>query len=116
MCRSGTAARPARNRQVQALYGAALYRAGRYEQAKEVLDEVRDRLSPGPHSFFLILTYHALGHHPTARQWYNELISDLDKGRRDSPQTAAETPRPWFQRLPLELIRQEAAAVTPAGP
>jgi tetratricopeptide (TPR) repeat protein len=86
--------------------GAALYRAGRYDEAIRRLEEaVQARGGAGasiPDDWeFLALTHHRLGHRDEARRW-------LDRLREHRP--SEEAGRFWDE-LWIRLLRSEAEAV-----
>ena len=84
--------------------GAALYRAGRYDQAIGRLEEaIRARGGVGlPGDWaFLALAHHRLGHRDLARRW-------LDRLREHRP---SEDPARYWDELEIRLLRGEAEAV-----
>ena len=84
--------------------GAALYRAGRFEDAIRWLEE-RVRLSAGPEDAqdwaFLAMAHHRLGHRDEARRW-------LDCLRNRQPST---DPNQLWDELEIRLLRSEAEAL-----
>jgi serine/threonine protein kinase len=100
--------------------GAALYRAGQYDEALEKLAKA-DSASADPNSsslcarWFLAMTCEKLGNHASARQWYKraevETIDALAKGDTTMQQQVT-----WDRRLALELLRAEAAEVCRGAP
>ncbi len=66
--------------------GAARYRAGKYAEAIEALEESQ-RLSDTPRSssngFFLAMAHWQLGHQDEARQWYDKAVEWMEKNRPD---------------------------------
>jgi tetratricopeptide (TPR) repeat protein len=107
------------------LLGAALYRAGRYDEAARQLTRASG-LDPGPYRtnmiytwFFLAMAHHRLGHVPQARQWLDKAIQATDRAldpsatpagspARDASDPAGGIPPAWNRRLTLELLRREA--------
>jgi tetratricopeptide (TPR) repeat protein len=105
--------------------GAALYRAGRYDEAARQLTRASG-LDPGPVRtnliytwFFLAMTHHRLGHAPQARQWLDKAIQATDRAldpsatpasgpARGVTDPAGVIPPAWNRRLTLELLRREA--------
>jgi tetratricopeptide (TPR) repeat protein len=86
--------------------GAALYRAGRYDEAIRRLEEaVQARGGAGesiPDDWeFLALTHHRLGQRAEARRW-------LDRLREHWP---SEEPARFWDELAIRLLRSEAEAV-----
>jgi tetratricopeptide (TPR) repeat protein len=84
--------------------GAALYRAGRFEEAIRRLDEgirKRDGVSVGQDWVFLALAHHRLGHHEEARRWLGRF-----RDYRPDP-----TPKAFWDELEIRLLRNEAEAV-----
>jgi tetratricopeptide (TPR) repeat protein len=103
------AAQNAKNRSDQTIFGAALYRAGRFKEAVRRLEQAA-ALPADPFQsveytwFFLAMTHHRLGHAAEARTW-------LEKGRKQMKQKAKDADLPWDRRLALELLRGEAEAL-----
>ena len=84
--------------------GAALYRAGRFDEANLRLEEaIRVRGWEGvPRDWaFLALAHHRLGHRDEARRW-------LDRLREYQPST---DPAQFWEELVTRLLRSEAEAV-----
>jgi serine/threonine-protein kinase len=84
--------------------GAALYRAGRCDEAIHRLEEAIQARSEGgvPQDWaFLAMAHHRLGHRDRARRW-------LDRLRNHQP--SAEPARFWDE-LEVRLLRSEAEAV-----
>jgi tetratricopeptide (TPR) repeat protein len=83
--------------------GAALYRAGRYDEAVRRLEEsLQHPSSESRHesSAFLAMARHRLGHRDEARRWLDRLQSyqpDSDRG--------------FWSELETRLLRREAEAV-----
>jgi tetratricopeptide (TPR) repeat protein len=110
------------------LLGAALYRAGRYDEAARQLTRASG-MDPGPVRtnliytwFFLAMTHHRLGHAPQARQWLDKAIQATDRALDPSATPAGGPPRgasdpaggippAWNRRLTLELLRREAVGL-----
>jgi tetratricopeptide (TPR) repeat protein len=93
--------------------GAALYRAGRFEEAVRRLNEsIAIHGGGGVYEdwLFLALSHHRLGHREEARKWLVKARNLLDptlEGKTD-PNSA---PLPWNQRVELEQIGGEALAL-----
>ena len=83
--------------------GAALYRAGRYDEAIRRLEEgIRLRGGEHPHDWpCLAMAHHHLGHPDQARRW-------LDRLREHQPST---DPAQFWDELAFRLLRSEAEAV-----
>ena len=93
--------------------GAALYRAGRFDEAAQQLTDLTDAwdqgselptsTSPAYTWFFLAMANHQLGHLDEARKW-------LDKAVEQAEQEIAGNAS-WNRRLTLQLLRKEAASL-----
>jgi tetratricopeptide (TPR) repeat protein len=83
--------------------GAALYRAGRYDEAIRRLEEGIQAAGVERSSdrAFLAMAHHHLGHHDEARRWLNRL-------RENQP--GMELRGSWYE-LEVRLLRSEAEAV-----
>jgi tetratricopeptide (TPR) repeat protein len=84
--------------------GAALYRAGRYDEAIRRLEEgiqARSGMSLPPDWAFLAMAHHRLGHRDAARRWLEKL--------QDRP-PVADSADFWIE-LEVRLLRSEAEAV-----
>jgi tetratricopeptide (TPR) repeat protein len=82
--------------------GAALYRAGRCDEAIPRLEEaIRARGVPATGWAFLAMAHHRLGHRDAARRW-------LDRLREH--QSSTDPARFWLE-LEVRLLRSEAEAV-----
>ena len=95
--------------------GAILYRAGRYEEAVQWMNEIakqgpaRGLSSPAYTWFFLAMAHQQLGHPEEGQTWLREAISRAEEEIRDDTEVA------WNRRLTLDLLRAEAEALL-AGP
>ncbi len=86
--------------------GAILYRAGRFANAVQCLNEAITLQGQGGTAFdwlLLAMAHQQLGHAAEARQW-------LDKARTEKS-AASDPPPPWSQRLELQLLRHEAESL-----
>jgi tetratricopeptide (TPR) repeat protein len=86
--------------------GAALYRAGRSEEAVRRLGEALQAHGQGgvvEDWLFLALAHQRLGHGADARQWLDRAIRVLDD--------AAGPVMSWSQRLQRQFLRAEAEAL-----
>ncbi|MFI5454874.1 MAG: protein kinase [Isosphaerales bacterium] len=84
--------------------GAALYRAGQFEDAIQRLNDgiqLRDGTTTPRDSVFLAMSHHRLGHRDAARRW-------LDRLRNRQPST---DPNQFWDELEIRLLRSEAEAV-----
>ena len=84
--------------------GAALYRAGRFDEAIRRLEEGIQAPGRGgiPSDWpFLAMAHHRLGHRDEARRW-------LDRLREHQP---SEDPDQFWDELEIRLLRSEAEAV-----
>jgi tetratricopeptide (TPR) repeat protein len=83
--------------------GAALYRAGRFEEAVLRLEEgIRLRKKEERTDWpFLAMAHHRLGHRDEARMW-------LEKLRKGEPNA---DPGQFWQEMEIRLLRNEAEAV-----
>jgi serine/threonine protein kinase/Flp pilus assembly protein TadD len=120
-----TARTEPRPMQVANTLGAALYRAGRYDEAARQLTWA-NTLNPDPYRtsliltwFFLAMTHHHLGHALEAQQWLDKAIQATDRAldpsakpaaspARDATDPAGGIPPAWTRRLTLQLLRREA--------
>lgn len=91
--------------------GAALYRAGRFEEALVPQTDLathwdqhgvtaEDRTSPAYTYFFLAMTHHRLGHADEAQKWFEKGIHWAEHNEKDPE---------WNRSITLELFRNEAA-------
>jgi serine/threonine protein kinase/WD40 repeat protein/tetratricopeptide (TPR) repeat protein len=94
------------NRLQVRVQGRVLYRAGRFEEAIQRLNEDIAVSPSGPLGFqmrlFLAMAHHHLGHAAEARQWLDKAIQWEAKTKTDAE------PLVWEQRLELQLLRREA--------
>jgi tetratricopeptide (TPR) repeat protein len=97
--------------------GALLYRAGRYEEAVQWLNEAnrlvsdpteKAETSPAFTWFFLAMAHQRLGHREQARREFDKAAQWTDKaiGKRDS---GAGPRLNWDREIALKLFRAEAA-------
>ncbi len=92
--------------------GAALYRAGRFEEALPQLNKASAECplgaradSPAIPWFFLAMTHHRLGHKEEARQWLAKAVKRVEEEKR-SPK--CQSFRTWEWRLISQLLRRES--------
>jgi serine/threonine protein kinase/Flp pilus assembly protein TadD len=117
-------ARAPHNRRFLETLGAALYRAGRLDEAAKRLTEanaanLRADKTPVNTWLFLAMTHHRLGHADEARRWLARAVQAMDQAARQparpaagpsgkAKQTRAATPLPWNRGLEFQLLRREA--------
>jgi tetratricopeptide (TPR) repeat protein len=96
-------------------HGAALYRAGRWEEAHVKLTEAVGaeesfrgiRHGTVIHTqLFLAMTSHQLGKREQAREWLTKAIDNMERSASASPRDYVGMP--WDRRLTTQLLRQEA--------
>jgi lipopolysaccharide biosynthesis regulator YciM len=94
------------NRLLARVRGHVLYRAGRFEEAVQRLNEQLAATTDGTGSFrewlFLAMAHHHLGHAAEARQWLDKTI------QWEAKQKADAKPMEWQHRVGLEFLRREA--------
>jgi tetratricopeptide (TPR) repeat protein len=109
------------------LLGAALYRAGRLEEAVQRLADAHGVYTPADERrvaitytrYFLAMAHQGLGHAAEARQWLDKAMPATNRalaplGKPTAGPAGAATdparglPPPWNRRLTLELLRREA--------
>jgi WD40 repeat protein/tRNA A-37 threonylcarbamoyl transferase component Bud32 len=114
------AARDPGDRSALSRLGAALYRAGRQEEAVRRLDEAVK--SPGQGrtvwaSLFLAMAHHALGHLDEARRALDRAVRELEPGPGTEPREVDAGSRvTWNERIELTLVRREAEALLNTSP
>jgi tetratricopeptide (TPR) repeat protein len=101
--------------------GAALYRAGRFEDAVKVLTEATE-LSVGAHRtnmlhtwLYLAMAHHRLGHASLALGWLQKAKQGTEKALKPPSGSAARSgiadgtiPPNWHKKLTLQLLLREA--------
>jgi WD40 repeat protein/tetratricopeptide (TPR) repeat protein len=101
------------------LRGHLLYRAGQFAAAVRQLDEAlkghpgkRD-LSYATDAFYLAMAHQQQsGHEKEAGQWLRQAVQVIEWAERERAKAAAPAaPEPWYNRLVLERVRQEAEAL-----
>jgi tetratricopeptide (TPR) repeat protein len=104
--------------------GAALYRAGRFDDALKRLQEANASYKPADEQrtaiayvwCFLVMAHHRLGHAAEARQWLNKAVTQIDgrlagslpHGGDGKTSAGSAASIPWNRRLTLGLLRREA--------
>jgi tetratricopeptide (TPR) repeat protein len=103
---------------VKQAFGAALFRAGQFDEAVKALEQV-ESAPPRPNTtpyarWFLAMANHRLGNNDAACEWYDRASAEtaelLARG------TESGDPIAWNRRLTLELLRDEAAALLGPSP
>jgi serine/threonine protein kinase/WD40 repeat protein/tetratricopeptide (TPR) repeat protein len=101
--------------------GAALYRAGRFEDAIKRLTEATE-LTAHPYRtnmlhtyFFLAMAHERLGHNAEARRWLDKASQATEEVLKPSAEqsqkfsmAAGAIPPNWARKLTLQLLRREA--------
>ena len=94
--------------------GAVLYRAGRFDDAAEQLEEaVADHWKGGTpwDWFFLAMAHHELGNADDAHDWLDKAVEWIDEDDSESGEEESRPELGWDQQLELEILRQEAEAL-----
>jgi WD40 repeat protein/serine/threonine protein kinase len=94
--------------------GAALYRAGKFEQAVNRLNEaIQTQEEEGTYAdwLFLAMAHHRLGHAAEARQWLAKAVQEVDKALVQRGASTRDDSLSWHQRLEMQLLRREAEAL-----
>ena len=104
--------------------GAALYRAGRFQEAAKTLADaeaayLREQATPTSGIYvttsvtyshlFLAMTHHRLGQHGQGTKWLIQAVEAIDSV---PPATRPSVDRTWTRRLTLQVLRKEAEALT----
>lgn len=76
--------------------GAVLYRAGRFDESIEKLNELTAYTSTW---FFMAMAHHKLGHFDESRKWLDQAVKRTEE---------IQDTITWSGRLTLQLLRQEA--------
>jgi hypothetical protein len=88
--------------------GAALYRAGRFEEAIHRLNESNQARNDGGDPkvvAFLALTHHRLGHSDEAKRWLDKLVVYRPKEGADS----------FLDNVEIRILRREAESLILGG-
>ena len=93
--------------------GAALFRAGRFQEAMAAFERCEAAAaspltSPAYAWYFRAMTCFKMGQADEARQWYDKAVTATAKLLNDDG-TAFTEPVSWNRRLTLELLKDEAA-------
>jgi WD40 repeat protein/tetratricopeptide (TPR) repeat protein len=105
--------------QYQRAWGAALYRAGKFQEAVVQLTHAAEmRKQPVPATWlFLALAHQRLKHDEEARTWLDKARAWVDQARRQKPGGGPDEKAlswdklPWNERLALTVLRREAEAL-----
>jgi tetratricopeptide (TPR) repeat protein len=97
-----------KSRSDQTIFGAALCRAGRFEEAERRLNQAAalpaDPFQPVEYAwFFLALAHQRLGHAKEAHAWLEKTQKQIEQ------KSSADVP--WNRRLTLQLLSREAEAL-----
>jgi WD40 repeat protein/tetratricopeptide (TPR) repeat protein len=103
--------------------GAALYRAGQWEEAVKQLDDARAmRPQPSPSVWlFLAMAHEKAGRRKQAQEWLNRARAWIEQAHKPKPEGAAATDwvaweaLPWTERVALEVLEREAGKLIPPG-
>jgi tetratricopeptide (TPR) repeat protein len=95
--------------------GAALYRAGQFEEAIRRLDEaitIRGREGTEYDRLLLAMAHARAGRRETARTWLARAVAGVERPKRPAP-PGSDDPElpPWAEEVELELLRREAEAL-----
>jgi hypothetical protein len=66
-----------------------------------------DQPSSAADVLFLAMAHRRLGHDPEARDWLHKAVQVIEQAERSK----AAAPEPWYNRLVLRRLRQEAEAL-----
>jgi WD40 repeat protein/Flp pilus assembly protein TadD len=100
--------------------GASLFRAGRFEEALERLDEAarlgQDLQDAACNWIFRGMAHHHLGHTKEAREWLDQAVRWIDRDvSNDSGMSAIDTGFSRNQWLWLQFLRREAETLIKEG-
>jgi serine/threonine protein kinase/Flp pilus assembly protein TadD len=111
-----------KNLQYLCTLGAALYRAGRFEEAVKRLTaasalQANERQTAMAYTwFFLAMAHHRLGHADEARRWLDKATQATEEALKppaEPPEKPVDAPIPilpaWNRKLTLHLLRREVA-------
>jgi WD40 repeat protein/tetratricopeptide (TPR) repeat protein len=100
--------------------GAALYRAGRFEEAVQRLNDACRAHKPGRERWhtivhtwlFLAMAEQRLGNAESARNWLDRAaVAFAKREAQDAADGAAPGPSPWNRWLTLQILRREAESL-----
>jgi tetratricopeptide (TPR) repeat protein len=87
--------------------GAALYRAGRFDEAVRRIEGANKLQGKGgvPQDWlFLAMAHHRLRHAEQARKWLDQAVRAIKQADPKKPPTGAR----WSERIEIQLLRREA--------
>jgi tetratricopeptide (TPR) repeat protein len=92
--------------------GAALYRAGRFDDAVRRIEEAIKLQGKGgvPQDWlFLAMAHQRLGHAAQARKWFDQTLRAIKQAdpKKRAPGAGAD----WVERIEIHLLRREAQAL-----
>lgn len=99
------------NVQYLTTFGAALFRAKRYDEAIQKLDQAlrsSDQKRPAQTWLFLAMAHQRLGHAEEAKKWLSTATEWIDKAMQRNPKDTQGRALSWDQRVELQLLRREA--------
>jgi hypothetical protein len=91
--------------------GAALCRAGRHEEAAQVLGPAEE----GAGLLYLALAEHGRGRPAAAQDALRRAVRWLEAPSRDDPGRTNYARLPWDERLEMDLLRRETEALLEGG-
>jgi tetratricopeptide (TPR) repeat protein len=94
--------------------GAALYRAGKFEEAVQQLSEaIKVHGEGGTYTdwLFLAMAHHRLGHADEANRWLAKAVAWIDKALAGKPRSKPDNSLYWWDRLEMRILRREAEAL-----
>jgi tetratricopeptide (TPR) repeat protein len=94
--------------------GVALYRAGRFDEARQRLTESVNRRKLNGEVWdwlYLAMTNHQLDQREEARRWLDRAVQAIDHTDVDRPLPGTVRLTGWAELLELNLLRQEASAL-----
>src|SRR5262249_7059726 len=89
--------------------GAALYRAGRFDEAVRRIEGANKLQGKGgviqdwP---FLAMAHHRLGHAKQAQKWLDQAVRAIEAAKPKKPPTGAGSG--WSEKIEIQLLRREA--------
>lgn len=104
-----------------AVSGAALLRAGKYQDAvKQLSLAVKSQKEVSPAWLLLAIAYQRLGNHAEANAWLNDAVRWMNRAEKEAEKTVVGQPTrwerlPWEERLTLQILRREAEDLIKKG-
>jgi len=99
--------------------GAALFRAGRPEEAVPLLEgslKKQDKNAAVATQLFLALAHHRLKHAAEARQWLNKAVEGIEQATKAKDEAGQPVPVPWENRVRWQVLRAEAETLLKSPP